>query len=433
MNVHIPWIKITLSSGVSLTWRSNPESPDYFTSLTNKRTVEEAATMDINITYCPKVGEDCNRIEKAIVESPVCTVQYGDSYGSRQVTSRVYKGLIHSYSVSFNEGYLSYSLKLVSTSVSYNFDKCEEITLPPPIVNFQDLNRNMTSTAGDVSGVIKDIVSTYMKDYVYDEEVSNSAISSLSKVVVSQDDPLHIAAGQSPVKAILQLVKLLPTKKGETLVLEIDDAINNSNKGTVRVVKHSAASSKSADLSFEWGTKNGQVISWSPQYNGSAAIFRYNKDSGVDYTTCYDAITGKPSTLSYEKASAAAGSLISADSQSSVNKVAMEMSEFKKVADYPYCATLTVLGESRFISPAQTKINVTPVVMGVAHHSAGVYSAKSITDKVGSEGFSTTYELYRVTDNGSSTASTTSEEGVGVWYNGQQFSYSEFDKFNGFI
>lgn len=443
MNVHIPWIKITLSSGMSLTWRSNPESPDYFTSLTNKRTIEQAATMDINITYCPKIGEDCNRIEKAIAESPTCTVQYGDSYGSRQVASRVYKGLIYSYSISFNEGYLSYSLKIVSSSASYNFKKCEEVKIPEegyhPIIGDRLVVGQVEGTTGGISKTIKHIVETYMTDYVYDEESSNSALGDLSEVLYSADNPLHLAAGQSPLKVILQLVKVVPTKDSGILVLEIDDAINNSGKGTVRVVKSMSTESKSQELSFEWGTKNGQVLSWSPNYNGSVAIFRYNDKAGVSATSCYDATTGKPAIITYHVASSAAGALISADTRSSAYKTALNMNEFKKIADYPYCATLTVLGEDRFISPAQTKINVTPVIMGVAHHSAGVYAAKSIIDKVsGSEGFTTTYELYRLTDNGESTtkkkeSSDKADEGASVWYNGRFIPYEEFDSTMGFI
>lgn len=423
-NVHIPWIKITLNNKVSLTWRSNPSSPDYFTSLTNKRTVEQAALIDLNITYCPHVGEDCNMIEKAIVESPVCTVQYGDSYGSRTVSSRVYRALIYSYSTQFNEGFLSYSFKLVSASVPHNFDKCKPTRIPP---------KGLTSVSANSVGIeIQRLVQIHLgEDYTYDYKSSEEA---LTGATIYNDSPVEVESGLSPIKTMMALLKALPPfEDGATRVLEIDDSVNSEGKGTIRVVKYGGSGTVPSSLSFEWGTRDGTVLEWSPNYDGSVAIFRNYSDIGVTATSLYNADTGKPITLSYDKASAAASNLISTDTSNSVYNAISSISEFSKLADYPYCATLTVLGEDRFVSPASTRIKVTPVIMGVAHHSAGTYAAKSIIDTVDGSGFTTTYELYRTTDQGEKAQNDNEgEEEAGIFYNGEFMSYSEYSKYSGY-
>lgn len=458
MNVHIPWIKVTLADGVSLSWRSDPSSPDYFTSLSNKRTVEEATEINLNITYCPHVGEDCNRIEKAIASSPFCTVQYGDNYGSKSVTSKVYRAMIINYSTAFNEGYLSYSIKMISTSVVHNFDKVGQITIPP---KGKDTAKTLT-----ISDKIKEIVKDYLNDhYVYDETTSKSAIGEGSTAYIKK--PITISSGLNPLQAIAKLVQSIPNKDNSKIsrVLEIDDTVSgSSNKGTIRIVKYTQEKVGSK-LSFEWGTKDGTVLEWSPHYEGSVAIFRNEKVLGANNTfvgnSSYDPVSGKPITITYSKASQAAGDLLNTDVFNAVNKTIVSMNDFIKWADYPYEATLKVLGESQFVTPTQTKITVTPVIMGVAHHSAGVYAAKSITDNVsGTEGFTTTYELYRLSDQGEALV-TTSTGGLkpandkvgnvknskdesnkntkskeskkesekllgGVWYNNQLISYESF-------
>lgn len=433
MNVHIPWIKITLNNNVSLTWRSDPSSPDYFTSLTNKRTVEEATEINLNITYCPKVGEDCNRIEKAVVESPFCTIQYGDTYGSRSVTSRVYKGLIYSYSTSFNEGYLSYSFKIVSTSVIYNFVKIEPIRLPLLSSSSSGAIGQAINVIGSaissVRLVVERIIKTYLNEYyTFDSESTGDTLN----YCPPPDSPI-VVEDVNPIRAIVELVKKIPPIDDNTVrVVEVDDTVNMYGKGSIRVVEYRKDKVNEQSLSFEWGTKNGTVIDWTPQYDGSVAIFRnVNKGDNVtdiNVNTMYDADTGKCVSITYSQASQAlVGSLMSTDIYNSVGNTIENMNEFMKLADYPYKATLTVLGEDRYITPAKTKINVTPVIMGVAHHSKGVYAANSITDTVNSQGFTTTYDLYRLTDQGELTnPDSDADNSVGVYVNGTLYNYSDF-------
>lgn len=76
-NVYIPYIDIHFegSKGISLSWEASEDRPDYFTSLSHTRVTSQGSTMSISITYCPKYGEDINRVEQGILDSGgVCIV-----------------------------------------------------------------------------------------------------------------------------------------------------------------------------------------------------------------------------------------------------------------------------------------------------------------------------------------------------------------------
>lgn len=413
-NAHIPWITIRFGS-ISLTWRGDENRPDYFTSLTHKRMVDKANVLTVNITYCPHVGEDPNKIEKAIYDSMgTCLVQYGDYASNR---SKTYKASITSYTVDLENGVLIYSFTLMSCAVGYN--------LTPYSHSYLDSDKGENRMI--IFTRILRKAATLMSAN-YDFEDPWTVLSTAKKF--TGNVPLDSIGLVSPVKFIQEALKLVtPQEPGTYYALEIDDSY--TGKGVMRVV-HVDPSKATFSRQFEWGTKNGTVISWTPKFDGAIRLQEYvetaKSQNNVTVVSQIDPLTGDIITVK------STGKLVtdytSADSRLFVGSLIKSDEEFKKYADYAYRASLTVLGESQSAYIGSTVINVVPLIMGRPHHSAGNYIVVGVTDHVdSSQGFTTSYELQKRVDTNSQdlySAEKAKEDNM-LWANGSFISYDQYN------
>lgn len=417
-NVHIPYINIQFNS-FSLSWRGDENRPDYFTSLTHKRKVDEANNMKIDITYCPKIGEDPNKVEKAILANQgTCLVQYGDLASN---TSRLYKAAIVNYTVQLDNGVLRYSFDLISHAVAYN----EGSTVPG---GKQALSSGDGDTIDDVIDQIKLAASIVKERYDLDDEGSIKSVLSDAEFTT-----INLVKG-SPFKYIMNiLAQLKSSTEGVYYALDIDDAC--VDKGKVRVVRVDS-NEVSVTYNFEWGTRDGTVLDWSPNFKGSVALANLEgavkaggvvSDKPVSVTSQVDVDTGEIVTAQLTELNKL--DIWSTDSYEVANKLLQSNEDFKKLVNYNYGGTLTTLGEGGNIVLASTVIKINPIIMGQSHHSAGLYMVNGVTDSVSSSGFTTTFDVLRRQD---ADAGLYKKEEYNtnqqLWVNGVFISYDEYSK-----
>lgn len=420
-NVHIPYINIQFGS-VSLTWRGDESRPDYFTSLTHERIKEKASKMTINITYSPKYGEDPNRIEVAILNSAgVCLVQYGDLASG---IVRPYKCMITDYTVNVDHGVLSYSLTLVSAAVSYN--------LLPYKANPERLVGEEATIENFVK-ILKKAAKLMRGYYIFEDPTA---------VLSSAKKPESIDFGsefKSPIKFMIDAVNQLSCQDESCLfAIDIDDSAVLGDKGRIKVVKIDT-SKVQISKSFNWGTRDGTVLSWSPGFKGAqglAASRVLDSNSPPDIVSSVDVRTGRMITA--VKNNSGSVDFKSADSTVFVNNLISSTTDFLEKADYEYTGELTVLGEASPIALGETVISINPLIMGKSHHSAGDYVVIGVTDEVsGDSGFTTTYKVMRKSKSSSRQNShgiyngdSSYKRNNALWINGSFIPYSEYNPEN---
>lgn len=408
-NVHIPWISIQFG-GINLAWRGEEGRPDYFTSLSHKRINDSANQLNVNVTYCPKIGEDPNKIEMAIYNSAgICTVQYGDMASN---CSRLYKALVLGYTVTFSNGVLLYNFKMTSAAVTYNLTSYSHVPLDP------EKGDNM-STFIDV---LKEAAKCMEDKYTFEDPTSvlSSAKPITSKLTFSKN------SSASPIVFIRDALKSIKTSNESTyFTIEIDDA--RAGKGVIRVVEVDPTK-QSISYEFEWGTRDGTILSWAPKFDGAVQLQGYREQSaGEKFHTVVSQVnpdTGKIATVNTE------GKLnfdiVGADDTLFVSDLIKDVSDFKKAADYAYQATLEVLGEGQYVNIGNTTIKVTPLIAGKPHHSAGNYIVKGVTDNVDSSGFTTTYDLLKKVDDKLPYSDVNHDNKDMIWVNGGFVPYEEY-------
>ena len=154
---------------------------------------------------------------------------------------------------------------------------------------------------------------------------------------------------------------------------------------------------------FYWGTKDGEVISFKPKFEGNYALSTIRNEN-ININTTGDkgkqVIISKPSSDKTKELAgdwSSNGDILSVLAASNVSQ-----SWFDENGDYAYKATLTVLGNHLEMKLGSSTIDVNPIVGTSKHWSAGKYIVNSVTDQVSSQGFTTTYELtkaVKVTNN----------------------------------
>ena len=467
-SAHIPFIKLTFGNE-SFTWSGSESRPDYFTSLLHKRYSEEANTMTINLTYCPKIGENPNRLEDAIVAAGgQCQVQYGDfSLGEK---TPLYKGLVCSYKTNHEGGVLVYNLSLISSMVCYTYEQY-------PGCEFKTQEGH---TIAVVKEEIKNIVENYMsfsgnsfRSYIFDEE---SSVNFSDKVTFST---ISVSEG-NPISALKSIVRQLKVKKlwrseeqevdqslrnfivnpvnrestgsraavvvqpgdlgigggsrkpewkdpyegvdhslNHYLSLEVDES--GTGPGKVRIVLVNS-DVVSATYTFEWGDKNSEVLSWSPEYDGIYSIM--SATGGKKFSTFVStAENGEFGYTTYSfNAPAVRENGTASDLFAQVENLEINQNEIDR--HYEYKAVLTVLGKSKMLDIGVSVIKVLPIVAGSYHHTAGDYVVIGIEDSVSSEGFTTTYTLYK---RKSYDLYGTGSKGIQVYHNGSYIPFDEYD------
>lgn len=380
-NVHIPYINIQFGS-ISLTWRGDENRPDYFTSLTHKRVKEKASEMTVNITYAPQYGEDPNKIEAEIVKSAgMCLVQYGDLASG---VVRPYMCMVTDYTVNIDSGVLSYSFSMTSAAVSYN--------LVPFKANPEKLVGS-ESTIDRVIEVMKEAASKVKDHYVFEDPTE--VLSSAKKFETFDFGGEEM----SPIKFLIRTVSKIPCQNSNCLFsLSIDDNVLLGSKGKLRVVKIDTSKVQIVKT-FNWGTRDGTVLGWSPNFKGAEWITasrseKFLSSGDASIVSQIDPRTGKIITATKDLKGLL--DCKSADPTVMVNNLITSLNDFSEKCNYCYEGDLTVLGESQPVYLGETVISINPLINGKSHISSGNYIVNGVTDTVdGSQGFITKYRVMR--------------------------------------
>lgn len=392
--VQYPYITVSLKSGFSLTHNYKDNRPDYFISLEHTRSSANntANTATIKIQYTPVDEEDPNKLEYEITRSEGI-IEF--QYGIEDELSHKYIGFITQYNASVSEGTITYNIEVTSRTVLSNLMTISDESL--------SINVNSTSTVDDVLNNMDTVVNTYFKDYTFDKKGSSNdfKIPQASKID---------ATSLSPMTYLTQLASKLVSSSDENRYfyrIIVDDSVTKgSNKGTIKLER--TEQSTDLEYTFEWGTKDTDVISWTPHYTGMAAVYNVR-------TELSNNSSNPPSnkTLYNEDGSIKGAEIDRINSDNSNNSVidlteglSDAVSDINKFIDlannYTYTAEITVLGlagvKGNNLLPTKSCVKVLPLINGIAHHSQGVYTINTIKDSVSSSGFITTLDLYRYTD-----------------------------------
>lgn len=395
--VHYPYIKITLKNGVSFTQNPLDAKPDFFISLEHKRYIDQANTVSINITFVPKGNNndgqigDPNLLEIAMRDSGgKMRFQYGTTQDSKNI-SKEYNALIYNYTVNIQDGAISYAISAVSTAVLANFDEIKENLFTIKSTDSPD------QVFMKLNGVIEG--STLNNYYTFDRKNSPKTF----KINKQIDAP-----GKTPMQYFMEVARALVDTEDEInhfYKVVVDDTDNGNGKRNIRLARTSSVCV--GNYVFQWGGKNTDVISWRPDYQGAFAIF--NDTSSNIYKNLSNVITrdqGGNATLAQIESFDVGGLQDLANTElKSTSSISLEetatlstskVQSFREKVQYPYKASLTVLGVGgQDLQLGSSLIKVTPVINGKTHHSAGEYTIIGITDSVSSQGFMTTFDLFR--------------------------------------
>lgn len=456
-NVHIPFIILKFGS-VSLSWsyKKGKNAPDYFTSLSHTRYTDEANKMSLNLSFCPGPGESPNAVEDAIVSSKgECIVQYGD-LGR---TSKSYKGQVLGYKVNCQEGILLFSINLISSIAGYGYSN-----YPGPV----EMSRG-ESTIEDVEKEIKKIVENYMrssssgKSYKYVSKIDFSDKLTFSSITIPYAGPLDalrsivdqlsvrkhfksdeqnfenlIGSNQDPTvnnkpplsnkdKDILLWYKenfesISPDRSSQySLSLEVDD--EGTGQGSVSVVLVDNSEEPEESFTFVWGNRDGEVLSWEPEFDGAISIFK-SEDSQttslINLTENKAGYTTISTNIPNIQENYVSSNFFTQLENARINESVVNR-------HYEYKAKITVLGRGTKMNLGKSTIRVIPLIAGQPHHTAGKYVVIGVEDNVSSEGFTTTYTLYRASNQGSLYG--VENKSTQVYANGKYLSIDEYDPY----
>ena len=451
---------------------SGKSRPDYILSLKNQRYAEKANVGTVEIVYVPQGTQNPNMVEEAMAKSDNghCEIQYGNE----GYTSRVYRGMITDYRTTLDNGYLRYSIDFVSESAFStlltikdelcNVPEEKEESLKEYYVKlvqssdlasingggyyeriFKDIpytdKRGGTKTYR-VNNVDEDsmqriseevnseqryfeeyfkknyvlvamwhIVNKYLKDsYEFDIEHSDKGFENPRKGV-------HVI-GENPLKALKHIASSLVDASDSSVysyTIVVSDSVTESKKGTITLKRYGVSSQDNPSLmyEFDWNSRDSDVISFSPNYNGTYITFGYtNIPSEENYSAIkleYDETkqgyyldnTNLSNLKSLSKViqSGLDTPLGAISLDEAYRNAVTNALSFLKHANYPYEASLTVFGlPDTDVELIDTKVAVVPLINGLRHHSAGVYQVIGITDNVSTNGFQTTLNLIRCID-----------------------------------
>ena len=414
-NAWIPYIKIQMAT-ISLSQSAIDGKPDYFMSLTHELPSENAGKLNLTITFAPSYLEGPNMIEEAIVASKGEAIV---SYGFIRGWTRNYKCLIHNCIPKIDNGQITYQLSCISKAVIFNFSKVSE----SPI-----------KEAAEVIPMMETIVNKYCIDdegaqvYFFDSSSCSQDFSIPDKGI-----PVN---GRSPIKT-LQIIAQNLTCLGSSnfrYMIEVDDSYGSS-PGHIRLLKVDPEQA-STQFTFDWGTRKGTVLSWTPQWDMSVAIFASRAGAGQQDAD-YDPVIN-PDTKDINTAvSSVSNQLLNADDNAfspseplaQANKAITSKDNWIKYAEYCYQGTLSVIGEPVYAPIGHSVIEIRPYLGGQLHHSAGKYIVMGVTNNVSSSGFTTDYKVSRLMDDSQLPYNNESSSDY-IWHNGVAVPYSEFDPYD---
>lgn len=357
-----------------------------------------------------------NWFEQQILESTGhIKFRYGMNTYDTSEWSNYYFGFIESYKCAFSNGVLKYTVAGISASVIANLDDIKD-------KDYYKINKS--DTADKVLDKMEKLVNedSSLKDYyVFDKEHSSKNFIVKEEQTVGRDNPMTY------LNYIAQHT-ILDKDDSETYFYRIvvDDELVNG-KGKISLKRFSKNKIDKV-YTFEWGTRDCDVISWTPSYDGSVSLI-FSRDDSKDKSRVTEAVS---KLLEDEEGNTTGGTVVTPDDDSedtksgnfddentniysfkdSVSKNVTNLTQFLEASNYPYRASLTVLGlagkKAENLSLISSNVEVIPMINGEKHHSAGIYQVLEITDNVSNGGFTTTLSLQRLSNQEGNTSVTLS-------------------------
>lgn len=410
--VQYPFIEVICSNGTVLTkssanYRSNSRGlvggsrPDYFVSLSHKRYVDDANTFTFNFNFVPNdaSGKGPNWFEQQLLQSTGhIKFRYGLDTKDPSTWSPFYFGFINTYSCNFSNGCLKYTVQGISSSVIANLDDIKDH-------DYYYIHKDGDSkdTAKTVLDKMEKLVNegSSLKDYyVFDRKRSSDNFEVKDNVTSDNINPMTF---------LKKIAKSIVDKEDSSTYFYkviVDDTERKDRKGTISLRRYSH-DKISAVYTFDWGSKDCDVIDWSPSFDGSTfLIFSRNEKSKIkkQYAVTSDN-QGNPAGGGVDKTdeddlTSKFAKLYNFDD--SVSEAVTDLSSLLEATNYVYQATIRVLGlagsKAEGLALVESNVAVNPLINGKPHHSQGIYMVNSIEDNVSSGGFTTTLGLQRKSD-----------------------------------
>ena len=425
-SVNSPYVNILLNGtysngkqGINSFTMDMRQRPDYFISLDVKRTTSEAMNVDIKLTYVPSEDRPPNAIEEALWScGGECFLTWG--WGETgQLAFKVVKCMIYEYTVDFGNGVLTYNLTGISRAVSFTYSQVT-LTLNPK----------------DPNDAIKQIftksnLNKYYKFKYIGADTGGKPSDKFPDDIVLLDKGSRTGTPLQLLNGIAQRLKR--NSKLSQFFLHVDDSVDaqynspGDSRGTIYIQEvyvdetffYNTNTTNGKPLTFAWGSPDGEVLSWRPQYKGAFLLLASKEGKAITNPTSdnktseepiftngsanvsADADTGKINVITSNNNGQSA---ITVDtnffSTSTIRGVTNTFANDNVIEQQlginAYEAQLTVLGNPKQETIGNSVILVLPLLGSTPHHSWGYYLIKGIQESISSQGYTTTYSLCRL-------------------------------------
>ncbi len=380
------------------------------------KTLESALLSNVGIT----TDESGKTLKDINVLYNNCSFQYGyaDNFDLR---SPVYNGMITDYDCKIDNGNLRYTISgiggltsLKETRISAKDEYLKDSSgkeINTPLGYIQNIVRIELESKGLYTlEILDDIdpeeVVTIGEDY---KQFNQKNIFQVINDILSQ------CITKNQKDTLTSNKRILPTQK-QIFGYYVNDSITQGADGktyggVIYIYKVPSANgpenkenaeSPKPDLgiTFNWfGPGNdgytGIVKDWVPKYDGSTLFGLAVNLLSHDESTSYYTMDEEGNIITVQGLGAAReGTLGSSDK--GVASTIQEYSNWAFVTQYPYSATMTIIGCPCEV-PMIGKIAINALMGSEKHHSSGVYYTLKKTDTINSSGFWSEFELFKIT------------------------------------
>lgn len=391
--VNYPYAKIVFGpltdDSFSVSTDAVDNRPKYFISLSHERIINKAATISFTLSFAPHNTmefEDADALEMMISSKMgLCTIEYGWTIND----TNKYWVMLTTYTITFNNGVITYTFKGITQSALFN-DSLIHITYD--------------TTTGNVSDFLE-----YLKKQIeyYTNERYTLNISKCTRNFKLPDYEIDIS-DYSVMGVLNTLVNSFLGLDEDTtnkyLCVIVDDKITNdidSNVSEIYIKLCDVYKDEvNAHYSFAWNDPNGGVIDFNVTYDGAVAMNMVRADASnsenFNYETSVIMSNGAPQTIT-TKGLATSKDKYMLSELSQINHIENYSKYYwAQKSNYPYDATLTVLGNTDASVEITDKIHVDVLLGLTKHHTSGTYFVTKIIDTISGNGFTTQYSMKKI-------------------------------------
>lgn len=429
--------------------------PKYFVSFHQDRSVEESASFELTLTYVPgmyneKDALDMHKMILASVNQPVTyTYGYVTPGGGLQLQETYYKGIFTKYTEDLNDGYLTYKIIGVGSSVENITPECNIETFlsgvrkasskakPSELVSsaisgvigikelfegfdITDIDHTDeevdTSTIQIKNGTVRDVFSgSYNADgtqsptgfayYSYRNFTPEQALASgmLSKSVARDNSTYNIVnayASSSLTDGLVEAHKTYEMTRKMPFVCYFDNCVDSKGSPMKGSFHYKEKFTRQVTNTYYYNVGNSfidsDVLSFSVSVDDTVAMATVSGLNGVSTDIDY---TGDLIGSSFNHVQTTGWHKNTYNTISGFNEGAwMTSTVVADALNFPFEATMTVIGQTK-LNKLLDKVHVVVMLNGAEHPGlTGDYVILGIEDDVSESGYTTTFRLLR--DNG---------------------------------